>query len=310
VALLVALTCFGLSHGLDAKNAALIRRLLLEQEALEVDPKPLLGRPVTPGVYLGLALDGLSPAFDGDIRRARDGLFLQAASGPVMLLSNLKAEPDTEPHADVRTLPTVAQAAGRWLSKHALHFKSRALAVVTIGAHGGEDMLMVRLADEPPQSVLRAEYLQQFLNDLGDGPALVIISACHSGSFVPALRAPNRIIIAAAAADRVSFGCGKNSASTVFMRALLDKTLNRSLSLNELFGRARNRISGLETRLQMEHSLPQIDVGSDMEAFAGAPIEHWSSALREFRVSKPQLTISSTSKSPQFPVGTHAIAFL
>ncbi len=287
LALLVASISVGHAQGLEAKNTELIKRLILEQEAFEVNPKPLIGPTVTPGVYLGLALDGQSPAFDGDIRRARDRLFLQIASGPVLLLSNLKAEPDVEPHADMRTMPTVAKAAGRWLNKHALQYKTPALAVVIIGAHGGDDMLVLRLAEEPLRSVVRGDYLQAFLNDLGDGPAVIIISACHSGSFIPALRAPNRIIITAAAADRVSFGCGKNSTSTVFMQALLDKELNRSLSMNELFMQARNRVIGLEMRLKMEHSLPQIDVGADMEAFASTPIARWPTALREFRMSKP-----------------------
>lgn len=287
VALLVAGTGIGHTQGIEAKNTELIKRLILEQYAREVDPIPLVGLPVTPGFYLGLALDGQTAAFDGDIRRARDRLFLQAASGPVLLLSNLKAEPDAEPHADMRTLPTAAKAGGQWLNNHALQYKTPALAVVTIGAHGGDNMLIVRLADEPPRSVVRGDYLQAFLNDLGNGPAVIIISACHAGSFIPALHAPNRIIIAAAAADRVSFGCGKNSASTVFMQALLDKELNRSLSLNELFMQARNRVIGLEMRLKLEHSLPQIDVGSDMEKFVSTPISEWPKALKEFRMSKP-----------------------
>lgn len=286
--LLFASTGSGVAQGVDDKNTELTLRLVQNMSGYGGDSKHVTGERVTPGVYLGLALDGQTPAFDGDIRRARDRLFLQAASGPVLLLSNLKAEPEVEPHADTRTLPTVAKAAGRWLREYALQHKSPALAVVAIGAHGGNDVLTLRLANEPSRLVVRADYLVALLNDLGNGPAVIIISACHAGSFIPALRAPNRIIITAAAADRVSFGCGRNSTSTVFMQALLDKELNRKFSLTELFEQANERVTGYEARTKLEHSRPQIDVGADMQKFSLVPISQWSTALKDFRMSTLQ----------------------
>jgi Peptidase C13 family len=47
-------------------------------------------------------------------------------------------------------------------------------------------------------------------------PAVVIVSACYSGVFVPKLKAPDRIVITAAAADRSSFGCGEADKYTYF----------------------------------------------------------------------------------------------
>jgi hypothetical protein len=38
---------------------------------------------------------------------------------------------------------------------------------------------------------------------------VVIISACFSGVFVPALATPNRMVLTAARPDRSSFGCGE-----------------------------------------------------------------------------------------------------
>jgi len=263
-------------------NTELVQHALVPLQASTV---PAADQPL--GVYLGVALDGASPAFDGDIRRARDGLFLPAASGPSLLLSNLLAEPLVDPHADFATMPTAARAAGQWLQSQRVQAGHTPVAMVVFASHGEENLLMVRAGKTQILALINGGYVNAFLNDLGTVPTIVIISACHAGSFIPALRAPNRIIIAAAAADRVSFGCGKNSASTVFMQALLDKELNRSLSLNELFTQARNRVIGLEMRLKMEHSLPQIDVGSDMEKFVSTPISEWPKALKEFRMSKP-----------------------
>ncbi len=53
-------------------------------------------------------------------------------------------------------------------------------------------------------------------NACGQRPAVVIVSACFSGIFVPALEAPNRIVLTAAAADRASFGCGQLDKYTYF----------------------------------------------------------------------------------------------
>lgn len=286
LALLVGCAGTGQHPGAEGKNLELTRRAVQALNAYQVDPHPLIGPAPAPGVYLGLALDGQSPAFDGDIRRARDRLFLQAVKGPTVLLSNLNAEPDPEPHADLKTMPAVAKAAGQWLTKQALLHKSPALAVVTISAHGGDNFLLLRFGNERSVALLQGDYLARFLGDLGSGPIVVVISACHAGSLIAALRAPNRIIIAAAAADRVSFGCGADSTSSVFMQALLDQELNRAISLEDLFRRTRNRVIGLEMRLKTEHSLPEMDVGADMEVFAATPIANWPTALREFRMSK------------------------
>ena len=43
----------------------------------------------------------------------------------------------------------------------------------------------------------------------GARPTVVVISACFSGVFVPALAKPNRMIMTAARPDRTSFGCGE-----------------------------------------------------------------------------------------------------
>jgi hypothetical protein len=53
-----------------------------------------------------------------------------------------------------------------------------------------------------------------------NSPTVVIVSGCYSGSFT-AMRAPNRIIMTAARADRPSFGCQADRTYTVFDECLL-----------------------------------------------------------------------------------------
>jgi hypothetical protein len=56
----------------------------------------------------------------------------------------------------------------------------------------------------------------------GQRPTVVIISACFSGAFVPALEAPNRMILTAARADRSSFGCGEADKYPYFDQCVLE----------------------------------------------------------------------------------------
>lgn len=41
-------------------------------------------------------------------------------------------------------------------------------------------------------------------------PSVVVISACFSGVFIPALKKPDRMVLTAARPDRTSFGCGES----------------------------------------------------------------------------------------------------
>jgi hypothetical protein len=59
-------------------------------------------------------------------------------------------------------------------------------------------------------------------NSCADRPTVVIVSACFSGVFVPALEAPNRMILTAARPDRTSFGCGQANRYTFFDQCVLE----------------------------------------------------------------------------------------
>jgi hypothetical protein len=55
----------------------------------------------------------------------------------------------------------------------------------------------------------------------GARPTVAVISACFSGVFVPALAAPNRMILTAARPDRSSFGCGETNRYPYFDECFL-----------------------------------------------------------------------------------------
>jgi hypothetical protein len=69
---------------------------------------------------------------------------------------------------------------------------------------------------------LSPEVLDQMVTDVcGKRPTVVIISACFSGVFVPALADNNREILTAARPDRSSFGCSESDKYPYFDACML-----------------------------------------------------------------------------------------
>jgi hypothetical protein len=70
-------------------------------------------------------------------------------------------------------------------------------------SHGAPQGVVVGDDSISPQSMAR------LVSDAcGERPTIVVISACFSGVFVPALAEPNHMVMTAARPDRSSFGCG------------------------------------------------------------------------------------------------------
>ena len=99
-------------------------------------------------------------------------------------------------------------------------------------------------------------------NACGARPTVVIVSACYSGVFVPALAAPNRLVLTAARSDRTSFGCGETDRYTFFDSCIME-SLKPSGDFVDL---ARDVQSCVALREKKEHvdypSEPQLFVGS------------------------------------------------
>jgi hypothetical protein len=88
-----------------------------------------------------------------------------------------------------------------------------------------------------------------------------VISACHAGSFIASLADPQTLVIAAARADRSSFGCEDRRRWTYFGDAFFNQALREESSFTAAFRRARKTIALWEAREQRVPSLPQIAGG-------------------------------------------------
>jgi hypothetical protein len=104
-----------------------------------------------------------------------------------------------------RPAPAHADAEGVYDALLELTAKAPGGCLVYFSSHGAPEGVVV------DDRLLSPDVLAAMLDDTcGARPTVVVISACFSGVFVPALAAPNRLVLTAARADRSSFGCGES----------------------------------------------------------------------------------------------------
>jgi hypothetical protein len=139
--------------------------------------------------------------------------------------------------------------------------------------------------------ILAPSRLGLVLGELGIRRRIVLLSACHSGVFVPFVASPDTVIVTAASADRKSFGCRAENDWTYFGDALVNNALRKPQPLASAADEARLTIAGWESGSGLEASQPQ--------AVFGNAVGQWLPAL-EARIPR-----SATA-----PVGAPAVGSL
>lgn len=101
-------------------------------------------------------------------------------------------------------------------------------ALRDVAAQAPQGCLIYFSSHGAPQGVLIGDrllppaILAQMLDAAcGARPTIAVISACFSGVFVPALAAPNRMVLTAARPDRSSFGCSEDDKYPYFDTCVL-----------------------------------------------------------------------------------------
>lgn len=148
------------------------------------------------------------------------------------------------------------------------------LVFLYLTSHGSRDHELhidqprLQLADLP------ATELAALLQPLRDRYKVVVISACYSGGFIPPLKDDRTLVMTAARADRVSFGCSEENDFTYFGRALFAEALNETDDLARAFELAKERVAEREQADDFEPSEPQL--------WAPRPVlEHWKKLRRQ-----------------------------
>ena len=246
--------------------------VLLRAQLLEAEQSvpPPAGRVI----FAGFAMHSQSKAFRGDVLSAQAWVRNIDPAAVVFKLDNpVPGQPADWPYATAENMALV-------LKKMAELARPQDKVVMLFSTHGRPDILGIHFADQyyPP---LDARWLNQQLAGLGSTPTLLLLSACHAGSFVPALSRPSRVILAAAAADRNSFGCSFNSRNTFFVDALLNQGQNSEKSLVELMDAARVDIDKRERAMGLTPlSLPQSFYGLLAQAWSRQALRSWFEAPR------------------------------
>lgn len=128
-------------------------------------------------------------------------------------------------------------------------------------SHGSEAGLLMS-QDKDNEQTLSPEAMGRALNTYCAGqPTIVVVSACHAGTFLrDGIVGDDRIVLTAARKERVSFGCDFRLRYNYFDGCLLSE-IDRSTTWFNLFGRTRACIERLESGLNEKPSEPQASFG-------------------------------------------------
>lgn len=197
-----------------------------------------------------IAGDNNSPAFDNGVQALRDRLSARGVNDFAIYSSD-----------SARTAP--AQLASSANVAAAIRTGGGEACFVFVTSHGEERGFVLR----PDRRLFDPASLDRVLNaGCGGMPTVVVVSACHSGTFLtPAMRKPNRVILTAAATDRTSFGCGAGDQYTYYDQCLLQQ-FDGAATWRELGVATRACVEALERRMGVRPpSQPQMFVGAEVE---------------------------------------------
>jgi hypothetical protein len=183
---------------------------------------------------------------------------------PMIASNGPAASPRTYPLADGTAITSLLRTAAERAGPNDVVF-------VHISTHGGRGLLASKIGNNPP-TIISAATLARALAPLGEHRTVIVLSACYSGSLIGALRAPSRIVITAARADRSSFGCAADSRHTFFGGAELEAFDERNRSLHQVFTTIRNAVARMEQQEDYRPSEPQIWVGDAASDLYEAPV--------------------------------------
>jgi hypothetical protein len=213
-----------------------------------------------PGVYfVGFAGDGSQGVF------RRETLFANEAFGArfgslersVLLINDIE-DRDSYPLASVSGLEQTLKVLAARMNPE------EDVLVLFLSSHGSEDGLEVENGSLP-LAQLAPEDVREALDASGIRWRVVVVSACHSGVFVDALKSDTTAIITASDAAHDSFGCEDDRELTWFGEALLKDSLPGSASLEDAFHKAAGLIAHREDAEHQTHSNPQLYMGELMQ---------------------------------------------
>lgn len=213
-------------------------------------------------VFIGMALDGSEGVFDRDVALL-DALFAREFGAGyrslrfsnAVLLQGERALPLALP-------PLLKQAAEALARTH----REGDRYILLLTSHGHKGYLALKQPAVRRETMgWSAAQIADALQALPTGAAQwLIVSACHSGSLIPALTQAQRLVMTAASAERPSFGCGDKSPNTWFVKELHD-ALAAGGDWERVWQATQAQVLAREQALKFQPSVPQRAVGASWQ---------------------------------------------
>jgi len=141
------------------------------------------------------------------------------------------------------------------------------ILLLYLTSHGYDQGMSVYLDRRHTMQNLSARGLSSLLDESGIKNRIIIISACHSGSFIPHLENENTLIMTSAATNRQSYGCSDEADLTYFTDALFNHGLKETTNLQHAFRLAKIRLEQRERNESLPTtSNPQIFIGENIKS--------------------------------------------
>lgn len=233
----------------DGKAALAIQPELVKRALAEVQPPSDTADHL---YFVGFAGYGPAGVFKREVVAVRE-LFNQrfGTRGRSIALINHVSTVNDVPLASAQNLDRVLSYLGHVM------VPARDTLFLFLTSHGDRALLAVEMPGVQLED-LSPDMLRRMLDRSGIRKSVIVVSACHSGSFIPALASPTRLVIAAARADRTSFGCDDRREWTFFGDAYFNRALREESSFTRAFERAKRLIAEWEAGGKLPPSLPQI----------------------------------------------------
>lgn len=209
--------------------------------------------------FVGLAGASYQDVFKIEIDRIREQFDTRFATfGRSIALINNPDSFDTAPIASKTSLDLALRRIGQKMNPES------DVLFLYMTSHGLTNQF--ELSNDPIDlDDIDPKWLRESLDQSGVRWKVIVISACYSGSFIPALQSADTLIITASAADRASFGCSNESDYTYFGRAFFDQAMREQHSLKDAFQQAAATVAKWEQAQGFEASEPQWVIGKNME---------------------------------------------
>ena len=207
--------------------------------------------------FVGFGSYAAQDVFENEVKLV-EALFREqlGAEGRTAILINSRKTIDELPLANGPNLAAVLGGIGQKMG-------AEDLLVLHMTSHGSRRHKFSVSFESLKLKNLSAEDIGEIVSGANLPWRVVVVSACFSGGYIDALKSPRAMVITAASARRMSFGCANGRDYTYFGAAFYRDSLTDG-DYRATFERAAVLVRQREERKGFKHSRPQIWVGEEI----------------------------------------------